>query len=148
MKILVTTDLSDESVTAFATAAKLARKLEAAVTVLAVIGDPARDAMLFALDFPVLPDREVQEQFKAKVTEELKDYQGQYFSGLKSEALIREAAGPIHSEILRCAKEGSYDLIVMARQGHSTIAKLLMGSTTERVANEATCPVLIVPVTQ
>jgi nucleotide-binding universal stress UspA family protein len=46
--------------------------------------------------------------------------------------------------ILRCAREIGADLIVLGRRGMNRAARALVGSTTEKVAGQASGPVLIV----
>lgn len=46
--------------------------------------------------------------------------------------------------IVRKAKEGKFDLIVMGARGLSTFKKILVGSVSEGVIKNAPCPVLIV----
>ena len=55
-----------------------------------------------------------------------------------------EAPGPVHEAICQEAKALDVDLIVMASHGHSGIARLFLGSVTERVLHSADRPVLIV----
>ncbi len=47
-------------------------------------------------------------------------------------------------EIVRKSKEGQFDLIVMGARGLTTIRKLFIGSISEGVLKNASCPVLIV----
>ena len=47
-------------------------------------------------------------------------------------------------EIVRAAKEGKFDLIVIGAKGISRIRELLLGSVTDGVIHHATCPVLVV----
>jgi universal stress protein E len=53
--------------------------------------------------------------------------------------------GKAASEILRHARDGKADLIVMSSQGRSGARKMFFGSTTERVLRETTVPVLVTP---
>ena len=49
--------------------------------------------------------------------------------------------------IIKTAKKSGCDLIVMGKQGRAGLKKrFIIGSTTERVAREIHCPVMIVPV--
>jgi nucleotide-binding universal stress UspA family protein len=48
------------------------------------------------------------------------------------------------AEIVRFAKEGGYDLIVMGTHGRSGLARVLLGSVAARVVRTAVCPVLTV----
>jgi nucleotide-binding universal stress UspA family protein len=52
--------------------------------------------------------------------------------------------GPPAPAILRAAKEGDYDLIVLGSRGHEQITSLLLGSVSSAVAQHAHCRVLIV----
>lgn len=56
--------------------------------------------------------------------------------------LMRE--GDAAEEILRYADEIDADLIVMGSRGLSTFGKLLLGSVSQKVINNATCSVLVV----
>jgi len=47
-------------------------------------------------------------------------------------------------EILQTARKEKVDLIVIATHGHTGVEHLFFGSTTEKVAKKAPCPVLIV----
>ncbi len=49
------------------------------------------------------------------------------------------------AEILRVARERSCDLIVMGSRGVTGRRKLFLGSTTERVVRDTSCPVLVTP---
>jgi nucleotide-binding universal stress UspA family protein len=55
----------------------------------------------------------------------------------------RTAHGKPHEAILDVAREAHADLIVVGRRGLGQMERLLLGSTSERVAGFADCPVLI-----
>jgi nucleotide-binding universal stress UspA family protein len=50
---------------------------------------------------------------------------------------------PAH-EIINVATEGNVDLVVMGSRGRGGVTQLLLGSVSDRVADNAPCPVLIV----
>ncbi|MDH4128059.1 MAG: universal stress protein [Spirochaetota bacterium] len=50
----------------------------------------------------------------------------------------------VYDGITEYAKEKEIDLIVMGTHGHSSISRVLLGSTTEEVSRKATCPVMLV----
>lgn len=47
-------------------------------------------------------------------------------------------------KIIETAKEENFDIVVVGSRGLGGIKKLFLGSISDRVANEAACPVLIV----
>lgn len=54
------------------------------------------------------------------------------------------AKGRPADEIINVAKEGDVDLVVMGSRGRGGVTQLLLGSVSDRVADNASCPVLIV----
>ena len=52
--------------------------------------------------------------------------------------------GDAVTEIIRCATEDAYDLIVMGTHGRSGIARAVLGSVAEQVVRRAPCPVLTI----
>ncbi len=58
------------------------------------------------------------------------------------ETALRE--GNSTQEIVKTAKEGQFNLIVIGARGTHRIRDLLMGSVTEGVIKNAPCPVMIV----
>jgi len=135
-RILVAIDGSDCSDRAFAMALELAALADARVTALAVEGPlPAYAATVGEVD-------------------EVKREKDAFFRSLADEALRAAAeAGvaidvdvrPGHAAelISRVAGEGGYDLVVLGHRGHFVRDRLL-GSTADRVAEHAPCPVMIV----
>jgi nucleotide-binding universal stress UspA family protein len=135
-KILVAIDGSECSDRAFAKALELAQLTNAHLTALAVEGPlPAYAATV----------GEVEEVKREKDT---------FFRTLAAAARVQgEQAGvdiavdvrPGHPAelISRVAEEGRYDLIVLGHRGHFVRDRLL-GSTADRVAEHAHCPVMIV----
>ncbi len=47
-------------------------------------------------------------------------------------------------KIVEAAKEGNVDIVVMGSRGRGGIKQLFLVSVSDRVADEASCPVLIV----
>lgn len=144
-KILITTDLSEESKEAFPLACELATLSGSTIELLAVVEDPAQAALMFALDFPVLPEREVIEQLKEKVERDLSDIATTSFKGLPVQCSVIEAVGAVHDTIIQVAQDRGVDLVVMATHGRTGISRLLIGSVAERVVRECPLPVLTVP---
>lgn len=63
-------------------------------------------------------------------------------TGVEMEKLLVE--GHVVQEIIRTAKEGGFDLIVIGARGISHIRELLLGSVTDGVIHHVSCPVLVV----
>jgi nucleotide-binding universal stress UspA family protein len=64
-------------------------------------------------------------------------------TGVAAERVLERAA-PIGQVIVRNARAGKFDLIVMGTHGRKGVARLLLGSTADHVLREAPCPVLVV----
>ena len=66
-------------------------------------------------------------------------------AGVESDSLqIASRGQPVSAVILRQAKRGKADLIVMGTHGRRGLNRLLLGSDAERVLREATVPVLLI----
>ncbi|HXV96267.1 MAG TPA: universal stress protein [Gaiellaceae bacterium] len=60
------------------------------------------------------------------------------------ESTMQMENGDPASEIARVAEEGSYDLVVAGSRGRSPVGELLLGSVSQAVVRQASCPVLVV----
>ena len=143
--IIVTTDLSDESKKAFSLASQLAKTYSSKLILLSVLEDPTQLAMVYAMDFVVLPDPSIQQQLKDKVKSELDKFAKENFGGVVPQTVVQEASGSVHNEILELAKKEKADLIVMATHGRSNLERFFLGSVTEKVLRHSACPVMVVP---
>ena len=66
----------------------------------------------------------------------------------------RIAGRPVHTmvltngatagEIVRLARDGVFDLVVMGTHGDTGLTRVVLGSTADRVVREASCPVMVV----
>jgi nucleotide-binding universal stress UspA family protein len=83
--------------------------------------------------------------------EEVQTALGKHFDDLKQEGLDAKLqmgevmAGGAANVIAEIADEEKADLIVAGTTGSGYIAGLLLGSVTQRLAQIAHCPVLVVP---
>lgn len=151
-KILVPLDGSEHSRRALETAVKLAKSFRSKITLLhvysvtvtpVVIPEPTT---LNPTGVPIATSAEVSRMVDAArdagkrflVEEE----QRVIAEGLEVDTALKE--GNSVQEILKTAREGHYDLIVIGARGISRIRELLMGSVTEGVIKNAPCPVLVV----
>lgn len=53
--------------------------------------------------------------------------------------------GPLLETLIDCAKEREADLLVLGSHGHGVVARVLIGSTAQRIINHTSIPTLIVP---
>ena len=135
-KILVAIDGSEASDHAFATAVELAALVQAKLTALAVEGPlPAYAATVGEVD----EVKREKDSFFRKLAEAARDKGEQ--AGVEIDIDVRP--GHPAELISRVAEEGGYDLIVLGHRGHFVRDRLL-GSTADRVAEHAHCPVMIV----
>jgi nucleotide-binding universal stress UspA family protein len=140
-RILVPTDFSKHSEVALTYAAALAEKFGAELILLHVVQDLA----LFIPDAVAVapPIAAPVEQFAAAAREALERVaRADNLQGLNVRREVRE--GTPFYEIIRFAKEGDVDLIVMGTHGHSGLTHVLLGSVTEKVVRKAPCPVLTI----
>jgi nucleotide-binding universal stress UspA family protein len=134
--ILVAIDGSDCSERALAKALELAQLTGARLTALAVEGPlPAYAATIGEVDEV---KREKDAFFRSLAT---RAQQTAEDAGVELDVVIRPGhAAELISEV---AEEGRHDLVVLGRRGHFVRDRLL-GSTADRVAEHAPCPVMIV----
>jgi nucleotide-binding universal stress UspA family protein len=64
-------------------------------------------------------------------------------AGLETDVIVTE--GPVAAHILDRARTLPADLIVIGSHGRAGVERLILGSVTETVVREATCPVMTVP---
>jgi nucleotide-binding universal stress UspA family protein len=134
-KILVAIDGSDCSNHAFAEALELAALANAHITALAVEGPlPAYAATIGEVDEV---KREKDTFFRALAAQARREGEN---AGIEIDVDVRP--GHAAELITRVAEEGGYDLVVLGHRGHFVRDRLL-GSTADRVAEHAHCPVMI-----
>jgi nucleotide-binding universal stress UspA family protein len=130
-QVLFPTDLSDFSKAALPIACALARVWNARLQVLHVMP-------------PILYEEQLEERnhpdaFYAGAEEAL----AQFVSGQENLEIERRiTTGKPAEEIVGAASDLQSDLIVMATHGKSGLARLFLGSVTEKVLRDAPCPVL------
>lgn len=134
--ILVPIDFSKASAKALVYAAALAKQFGAKITPLYVIELPEAVG-LFQL---LLDDDEMEGACRAKLAKFLR--KAAIPGGLVNAAVVRK--GKPHREIAEAARTLKVDLIVISTHGYTGVNRALLGSVTERVVREASCPVLVV----
>jgi nucleotide-binding universal stress UspA family protein len=135
-RILVAIDGSPGSQHAFTTALELAALMDASVLGLAIEGPlPAYAATVGEVD----EVRREKDQFFSALAAAAVDEADR--AGVEFELDVRP--GHAAELIVRCARERDADLVVLGHKGHF-LQDYLLGSTADRVAHHAHCPVMIV----
>jgi nucleotide-binding universal stress UspA family protein len=130
-KILVPTDLSENSLTAINFAAGLAKSSDAQLTLFHVFQIPDCTAAQSDIAAAQCCALDRLHSLRETVTA----------SGGKCDAGMR--TGVPYQEIVEQAQKIAPDLIVVGTHGATGIARRLMGTTAERVLRHAPCPVLV-----
>jgi len=135
-RILVAIDGSSASDRAFAKALELAGVTQAHLTALAIEGPlPAYAATIGEVE----EVKREKDAFFSRLTAKARAAAAE--AGLDLEIEVR--AGHVADVISDFATAGSYDLVVLGHRGHF-VRDHLLGSTADRVAESAPCPVMIV----
>ena len=131
-KLLVPVDFSACSRKALHYAISLARQFGAELTVLHVVQA-----------YPPMPEMgPVDVESVQDAHEELAVLQETIGHAIASKTMVR--TGTAYAEIINAAKELDIDLVVLSTHGRTGLVHVLLGSTAEKVARHAGCPVLIV----
>ena len=135
-RILVAIDGSPGGQKAFETALELARLTAASLTALAVEGKlPAYAATVGEVE----EVRREKDEFFARLVRLARE------QAQESKVALDVEVQPGHAAelIVRYANEQGFDLVVVGHKGHF-LEDYLLGSTADRVAHHARCPVMIV----
>jgi nucleotide-binding universal stress UspA family protein len=131
-RIIVTSDLSEDSAYALSYAAALARETQATVTYLHVMPVlPAGVGLPYEVSIP-----EAQSELDRLVPVEARKW---------CTIVTRVETGIPYQEILSIAEKTRANMLVMNTHGKSMLERALLGSTAERVIRGAPCPVLAIP---
>ncbi len=139
-KILVGCDFSPDSDLAFQHALSLAQEFEADLHLTHVI-EPSVSSELLKPDKAL--SAEIQQGLHQRFTEKLiamvpEDAR----NWCTPETRILE--GQPYEALVRYAKTNAMDMIVLGVRGHGLVKTLFLGSTTDRVVRQSSCPVLSV----
>lgn len=142
-KILVATDLSELSRAAVLQAAELAQKNAAELHILYCLDVMPSPAMGLTVPFggvPIIPPPELVEQMRTGAKAGLDELVGQL--GIKAQTRVVE--GEAASTIVRTAEAINADLLVVGTHGRTGLARIALGSVTEKVVRAAKSSVLVV----
>jgi nucleotide-binding universal stress UspA family protein len=150
-KILVPLDGSDHSLKALEIAVQVAKRFSGKISLIHVYSVAVMPIITpepTTLPPPMIPVMTPAEV--AKAIEAVRNAGASILSdgeqkveaeGIQVETLLKE--GHTVQEIIKTAKEGKFDLIVIGGRGISKIRELLLGSVTDGVIHHAACPVLV-----
>jgi nucleotide-binding universal stress UspA family protein len=140
--IVAAVDFSETSCSVLEAALALARDTGGRVRLMHAVPQVAQTA--WSIDASGLNIDDLQREWTADAETQL----AELAESAKSKAWLMSTSvvvGPAAAEIVRYAEEHSADAIVVGSHGHGVIRRLLLGTVTERVLREASCPVLVVP---
>ncbi|MBI6545532.1 MAG: universal stress protein [Cyanobacteria bacterium NC_groundwater_1444_Ag_S-0.65um_54_12] len=143
MKIMVATDGSEYSRAALAALDKLLPLQEAEVILLTVVPWPVGGDISSLLGPPYVDYSQLEQQIQSEGEHRLAAGKAILQSGgiLPQTVLLK---GDPATEILEYAQQQRPDLIVVGSHGRKGFQRLLLGSVSGKVVNDASCPVLIV----
>lgn len=137
-KILVPTDFSAFSGTAFDLGTALARDLRAKISVLHVLKPPVYP---FGDRQTFLPGAAITEETRKAVVKQMRAMSEK--AGGRVSVQVVQGSPP--ERICEYARREQVDLIIISTHGRSGLSHVLIGSVAERVVRHAECPVLVVP---
>jgi len=151
-KILVPLDGSEHSIKALEKAVQIAKKFEAKLTLMHVYSVSVQPILLpepttlGASPAPLLTAAEISKvaEIARNVGKRILDDGEQRAKSERVQVEKMLVEGHAVQEIVRMAKEGNYDLIVIGARGLSKIREILLGSVSDGVIHHSTCPILLV----
>ena len=139
-KILVGCDFSEDSALAFQHGLSLAQEFQSELHLVHVM-----EPLVYMDTFKISTGygKEHQVDLQIQIKEKLKKMvPTEAFNWCKPQTVLLD--GPSHEELIRYAKTNKMDLIVLGIRGQGLVERLLIGSTTDRVVRQTSCPVLSV----
>lgn len=151
-RIMVPLDGSENSKKALETAINVAKKFDGEITLINVYStslvmsltmyneeDDAEEEVDVTSDDVSRMVEAVREERAEILAEGKKKVEAE---GVPVETLLRE--GHVAQEILKTARDGRFDVIVLGAKGVSRIKEMLLGSVSEKVVRNAPCTVIVV----
>lgn len=146
-KIVFATSATRASDHAARVAFNLAARYDAELNLFHVLGVPSRGYSQVVMDVKTREKVEVTPEYMEWIEEEIRTY---YADQMKPDMKcgIKAVVGVPHREILRHARDTGADLIVLggttSEESEAVYRQSVPGSTLQRVARGARCPVLVV----
>jgi universal stress protein A len=134
-RILCAFEFDGNSTAALSLAGSIAKESNATLHILHIARVPIQD---MDVPLPFNSEPRWERESKARLAQIVKQ-------SLKARVryVIEVRTGVPDIDIVRAAKELAVDLIVMATHGRSGLEHFVLGSVTEHVIREASCPVLV-----
>ena len=146
-KIMVAYDSSESSKRALDLAAKTAAMFKGELLILTVISREVPPTFIEGSEGPTLSADiqrylDIRKDFYTRSLEEAKTEVKDRYPGLKFEAILLE--GRPSATIVEVAEERDVNLIIIGSRGLGGITGWILGSTSRRVVDQCTKPILIV----
>ena len=143
-KILVALDGSGHANHALIFALDLADKYSASILLVSVFHQVYIPGLepTFTIIESIKESLEAQRELHGKILSEALKKVNKIKPNLRVSTKLME--GRPADKIVEISKEGKFDLIVMGSRGLGGVTKFFLGSVSNRVADQAPCPVLIV----
>lgn len=143
-KILVPTDFSDGSRTAFQYAFALAQKIGASIDIAHICEHSPYIYAETQLNKPGDAPQSLQSYLEKETNLHMKNFLKHLPQNNQVAVKDYVIYGNPYEQIVKMSKEGSFDLIVMGTHGRTGLSHILLGSVAEKVVRYAECPVLTV----
>ncbi len=138
--VIFPTDFSDASIAALPWAKNMAQAMDASILCLYVVEEPQIYSSLDMGTVAIPTTGELEESAKTRMQKFVADNLADGPAGSAGAVAIGHAA----TEIVKAAKDNDATMVVMTTHGYSGVKHVLLGSTTEDVLRNASCPVLSV----
>lgn len=137
-RVLVPVDFSECSHKAFQYATHFARQFNAEMMLLhVIIAIPPAPEMLF------MEAEGLSGQYHEDIAKELSQWRNEIALKVSVKAVTRTGMAA-YQEIIEAARESNTDLIIIGHRGQSSLTRMFIGSTAEKVVRHAPCPVLVI----
>lgn len=140
-EILCAVDFSEPSRVAMLDACAITKRSGGRLTLLNVFEPPA--AALAATDMIAPAGPKLVEMVTQELERKLEGWRAEAERLVEGKVATKILPGEPAAEVVRFAREGAFDLVVVATHGRHGVKRLLLGSVAERIAREAPCSVLV-----
>lgn len=134
--LIFPTDFSEASRAALDWVRRMADTFEATVHCVSCVQNPVILQPTVGAIYPTMED------LRGEAEKRLEEFAAEYLSDLAQPVKRIVLTGRPADEIVSYAAEIKAEMVIMATHGHSGLAHIIIGSTTENVLRHAKCPVL------